>query len=257
MFNQKEYDKKWKEKNPEYHKNWYQENKEEIKEKSKKWNKENPEKRKKWVEENPEKIKKSQKKWREKNREKAKRATIKWQKENPEKVKKNRKNYYQEHIEEEKEYNKKYREENPEKVKKANKEWREKNPEKVKFLSREYIKKRIKIYPQFRLNRNIRTAIWYCLKDKKAGRHWETLVGYTLQKLMIRLEYQFDKNMNWDNYGSYWTIDHKKPQSLFHFNSDKNQAFRDCWCLANLRPLERIENIKKGNKFLKNELRMF
>ena len=56
--------------------------------------------------------------------------------------------------------------------------------------------------------------------------------------------------MNWSNYGSYWWIDHKKSRSLFKYEKTEDQAFKDCWCLANLQPMEKIENIKKGNKFI-------
>lgn len=55
--------------------------------------------------------------------------------------------------------------------------------------------------------------------------------------------------MNWNNYGSYWVIDHKKPKSLFKYYNPEDQAFRDCWCLANLQPLEVKENLNKSNKF--------
>jgi len=46
-----------------------------------------------------------------------------------------------------------------------------------------------------------------------------------------------------------WVIDHKKPRILFNYINPEEQAFKDCWCLANLQPLEKITNIKKGYKF--------
>jgi len=54
--------------------------------------------------------------------------------------------------------------------------------------------------------------------------------------------------MTWLNYGK-WHIDHKKPKSLFKYNSYNEQAFKDCWSLANLQPLWAHDNISKSNKF--------
>ena len=75
-------------------------------------------------------------------------------------------------------------------------------------------------------------------------------MGYVLKDLIKHLENLFDKNMNWDNYGNYWSIDHIKPQSLFNFTSTEEQSFKDCWALDNLQPLEKITNIRKGNRFI-------
>ena len=36
-------------------------------------------------------------------------------------------------------------------------------------------------------------------------------------KLKSHLESQFTAEMNWDNYGSYWHIDHKVPISFFNY----------------------------------------
>ena len=103
--------------------------------------------------------------------------------------------------------------------------------------------------PQHRIEASIVAGIWQALKAKKAGRSWEVLVGYTLEDLIQHLESQFNDKMNWDNYGSYWHVDHIKPKSLFKFETAEDPEFRECWALANLQPLEAIVNLKKGNKF--------
>lgn len=61
--------------------------------------------------------------------------------------------------------------------------------------------------------------------------------------------------MNWDNYGGNpsntkqtWWIDHIKPQTQYPYASLDDPLFLECWKLKNLRPLEKIANIKKGNK---------
>ena len=92
-------------------------------------------------------------------------------------------------------------------------------------------------------------------KKIKAGRRWETLVGYTLKELMEHLESKFEPWMNWGNYGAYeeerlkWHIDHIRPKSLFIFISPEDKEFKECWALENLQPLEAIKNIQKSNNY--------
>lgn len=95
-------------------------------------------------------------------------------------------------------------------------------------------------------------GIYNSLKKNKKGRKWESLVGYTLNDLMIHLEKQFKPWMSWENWGKgkeKWNIDHIKPKSLFHYTSPEDKEFKECWALSNLQPLEEIENIRKSNKF--------
>lgn len=110
-------------------------------------------------------------------------------------------------------------------------------------------KRKVRNDPKERLDDNMRTMIWLALKGKKAGRGWQKLVGYTIQDLMKHLESQFDNRMNWDNYGSYWWVDHIKPRSLFKYKIVEEQEFRECWELKNLQPMEKMANIRKSNKF--------
>lgn len=152
----------------------------------------------------------------------------KWYAKNKERVKKQRK---------------RLREKNKEKIKERNKKWREENREYFKLVWRRY-----NLNPKFRLDHNIRWLIWDALKRKKEGLNWEKLVGYTLQDLVKHLENQFDSQMSWDNYGSYWWIDHIIPRSHFKYEIPEDPQFKQCWALKNLQPMEKIANIKKGNR---------
>jgi len=102
----------------------------------------------------------------------------------------------------------------------------------------------------YKLRKNVSKLIrFYLFKQliPKTSSCWKKL-GYTPQELKEHLEKQFDNNMNWENYGLYWTIDHIIPQSKLLFENFDDENFIKCWTLDNLRPLEKIENIKKGNK---------
>lgn len=105
--------------------------------------------------------------------------------------------------------------------------------------------------PKNRIDKNVSVRLRQCLKkDEKAGRGWETLVGYTLQDLMTHLEKQFDDKMSWQNYGKYWHLDHIVPVSWFPYQTAEEQAFKNCWELKNLQPLEIKANLIKNNHFI-------
>jgi len=53
--------------------------------------------------------------------------------------------------------------------------------------------------------------------------------------------------MSWDNYGSYWHIDHIRPCASFDLTDPEQQ--KDCFDFTNLQPLEAKENIRKGAKY--------
>jgi len=85
--------------------------------------------------------------------------------------------------------------------------------------------------------------------SSKDNQTWEAL-PYTPDDLREHLESQFDENMSWDNYGSYWHIDHIYPQSRLPYDSLEHENFQLCWSLSNLQPLEATENIRKSNKII-------
>ena len=103
--------------------------------------------------------------------------------------------------------------------------------------------------PKNRIDHSMSLFIGIALKGRKAGRSWQKLVGYTIEDLIVHLEKQFDEKMTLDNYGSYWWIDHRKPRSLFKYETTEDPEFKKCWALENLQPMEKIANIKKGNHY--------
>ena len=72
-------------------------------------------------------------------------------------------------------------------------------------------------------------------------------MGYSLNDLVTHLERQIAPGMTWANYGK-WHIDHVRPVSSFSYVVETDPAFRECWALANLRPLWAKANIIKGGK---------
>ena len=91
------------------------------------------------------------------------------------------------------------------------------------------------------------SAIWHSLKSIKARRHWETLVGYTVDDLKKHLESLFRDGMSWENRGK-WHIDHIVPRFRFHYEKPEDPEFKVCWGLNNLQPLWGADNLSKGAK---------
>lgn len=212
-----------KEKEQQCQKEYCQKHLEEIKEYKKKWNQEHLEYQKKY-----------QKKYCQEHRKEAIQRSKKWDQEHPGYCKKRVRQWIKEHLEYKKEYNK---------------EWQKKNRKKLNQYSNQWQKERKKIDIKFHLDCIMGAAIQGSLKNKKAGRKWETLIGYTVIDLMKHLENLFDKNMSWNNYASYWEIDHRKPKSLFHYVYPEDKEFKECWALKNLQPLEVGENRRKYNNY--------
>lgn len=164
----------------------------------------------------------------------------KWKKENPIKVEKHKIKFEKRNPEYMKEYNKKQQKENIESYRKSQKEYRR--------------KRRIND-ARFRLRENISSQIRSRLKRRilsKSKKSTFSFLPYTIDQLIQHLEKQFKPWMNWQNYGNgynKWNIDHKKPDSLFNYKSIKDEEFQKCWALSNLKPMDSIENIKKGNKY--------
>lgn len=88
----------------------------------------------------------------------------------------------------------------------------------------------------FRLHENLRSRLSNALKGRVKNTTIEEL-GCSIEEFKSHLEKQFDENMNWGNYGTYWEIDHIQPLSKggsFHY--------------TNTQPMHFSENRSKGNR---------
>jgi len=150
----------------------------------------------------------------------------------------------------------KWRAENPERHNAYAKKWRDANPDKVREKRRkdrgkmrEYQRERRRNEPAYRLRHNVSRQVSHALfrsEGSKKGQSVMKHMPYTIQDLREHLESQFDDKMTWDNYGSYWHLDHIYPHSLLPYESLECENFQKAWSLDNLQPLEAIANIRKG-----------
>lgn len=108
------------------------------------------------------------------------------------------------------------------------------NREKVRENHRLYMKRK-RQDPKFRLQQSIKSLINFHLKIK--SKKTNEYLGCSYEEYVVYLEKQFDQNMNWENYGTYWEIDHTIPLS-------KNGSFY----YLNTTPMTISENRSKSNK---------
>lgn len=157
--------------------------------------------------------------------------------------------WYQDNRERLLEKQKQYRLNNRENHSEKTIQWQRNNPKRYKEGHRIYMNTRFKTDPKFRLNLKIGNVIRQCLGNNKAGRHWEILVGYTLNNLTEHLKKKIPKGYTWQDYLSgKLHLDHKIPISAFNFVKPEHTDFKRCWALDNLQLLPAKENLSKNDK---------
>lgn len=125
-------------------------------------------------------------------------------------------------------------------------QWRKVNPEKYKARLERY-KPRRRELNKLRRSENLRSRIYMLVKrnNPKIRHHTYDLLGCTPDFFRTFLEAQFAPEMNWDNYGSYWTIDHIIPVSSFDLTDPAE--VRKAFHYSNCRPLESELNSEKND----------
>lgn len=70
-------------------------------------------------------------------------------------------------------------------------------------------------------------------------------IGCNIQYLREWFEYNFTKDMTWDNYGKYWSIDHVIPVCKFDLTIEEMKM--ECWNWSNMVPVTIKYNSSKKN----------
>lgn len=98
--------------------------------------------------------------------------------------------------------------------------------------------------PYFKLKDNLRSRLNKAIKGNyKSGSAVKDL-GCSIDELKTHLESLFEPGMTWDNYGSYWQIDHKEP--LFKFDLANPDQLKEACNYKNLQPLTKEEHKLKS-----------
>ena len=193
-------------------------------------------KKKEYYENNKETIAIKCKEWRTNNKElKAQRDKV-YAQNNRDKRRKIGLAYYYRNLDKAKEY----RENNKEYSRLYNKQYRETNKDLIRIRTKEKHTHRLNTDPVYKLKHNIRGLVSGSISRKgysKTSRTHEIL-GCDWNTLKEHFESQFDDNMNWDNQGTYWDIDHIIPLSSAKTEEDIIRLNH----YTNLQPLESYYN---------------
>lgn len=170
---------------------------------------------------------------------------------NKKQIQEKQKLYYAENKEALLSNSKNYRAENKEIISKQRAEYRKREDVKKHIqqknkdylpIKKEKIKNLRKESNDFRISEILRSKFNREIRRKK----YSDFLGCDGDFFKKWIEFQFTSNMNWDNLGNMWHIDHVLPISKFDLT--KNEEIKICFHWTNMQPLEKIENISKSNK---------
>lgn len=130
----------------------------------------------------------------------------------------------------------------------SNKQWKQNNQEMVRDYNRERARLKRNEDVQFKLCSAVSGRTRTAMTAKKQHQYI-VLLGCNSIVLKQWLTFQFDENMTWDNYGTYWHVDHVVPLSIFNMQYKSQQLLACHW--TNVRPLEGGENRIKSNHLYK------
>ena len=122
-------------------------------------------------------------------------------------------------------------------------EWTRQRRKQPDYRARERLyRQRVNVKIKHNLSRRIRRALLNSQKNAKTVE----LLGCSIEQLKLFLASQFTPEMQWENYGSYWHIDHHIP-CVAHDLSNPDEQKR-CFHWHNLRPLKARDNMRKNDK---------
>ena len=132
------------------------------------------------------------------------------------------------------------------------KKYYEKNSDRIKENNAAYASARIQRDPEYKMRSRLRTRGYQVIRGALAGVTFMTsgefvrALGIPVDAFLHHLESLFDEHMTWDNWGSYWHLDHIYPLSEAKLKDRIEFLAVNNW--RNLQPLEAKANIAKGDK---------
>lgn len=131
----------------------------------------------------------------------------------------------------------------PEEERATRKAWKQANRAKALLSAKKHHAK-MKNDPEYLLKRANRERVLKLLASKKGSSI--DLLGASVPLIRLWLEGQFSSDMNWENHGSVWHIDHFYPCTSYCLTDPKESS--KCFNWANIQPLTVHDNISKNNK---------
>jgi hypothetical protein len=115
-------------------------------------------------------------------------------------------------------------------------------PEFLKEQKTEWCKNEHNTNMNYRIKKSLAARLRNVLNKNNTTMNY---IGCNIQYFREWLEYNFTSEMNWNNYGTFWSIDHIIPVCKFDL-TDENQKFQ-CWNWSNMMPVTIKFNSSKKN----------
>jgi hypothetical protein len=151
-------------------------------------------------------------------------------------------------------YNETWKKDNQKPVSDYNKKYNTENREAIQ--KRQSATRRIRNAndPNFKLTCQLRWRLYKYIKSQGTNDsdYMKDLIGCNWEAFEVWLRYQFNDQMTFANYGTYWHIDHVQPCCIFDVTDKRLREL--CFHWSNLRPLKKEENQSKTGKIVPEEI---
>ncbi len=121
-----------------------------------------------------------------------------------------------------------------------------------KKWNREWVLDKRHTDPIFKFISNCRTRLIQTIKKENKYQGTNRYLGENIELIKLWFEFNFSDNMNWENQGSVWHIDHVIPVSRFNLQTEDDVI--TCFNWKNLSPLLAKENLTKSNNIVLTQI---
>jgi hypothetical protein len=151
------------------------------------------------------------------------------------------------------EYNKKYKAEHRDEISIYNTAYSLNNRDTIQQRSSANYLRLYHEDPNFKVAHLLRARVRKTLNGNIRADSALEFLGCTLDFFKAWLTYCFAEDMNFDNHGNIWHIDHTIPCSKFNFTNDSEQKI--CFHWSNMKPMYAVDNISKNNRATLDEIK--
>lgn len=124
------------------------------------------------------------------------------------------------------------------------KEWKKEYDKSRLELVRDSDRERYQNDPQYRIKKVLRTRLYKTIKGTKSSKQLLQYIGIPLADYKQWIEFQWQNDWSWQNYGKVWEIDHVMPCDSFDLTQEEEK--HKCFHWSNTRPLSCSENLAKS-----------
>lgn len=168
---------------------------------------------------------------------------------NKDAILKQKKEYYAKNAEVKRQKRREYYHNNKSLIGTQKKKYYERNKTTINSKNRIWKAKKLRTSTEFRIKTNIRARLNKAVKHEYKSSSAVRDLGCTVSEFKRYIETQFKPGMTWDNWGSVWHLDHKKP--LSNFDLSKALQFKEAVHFTNYQPMLVENNLKKGESLPK------